>query len=878
MSNQVDPILDDRPIDYLQDSAGNDSGESLLKTVWRHKLLVLLSVAIAAGVGYWHHRKKPTTFAAKTNLMIRSDNPLVLDVDTGSFVGGIPDIQVLTSLVKSDEIVQVAAVDSEMAAVSSESPASISSKLRGGLKFSAQKSSGRKSDRAIASLSFDGTDPDFCVAAVNSAARAIEAFFERERATSMNSFSSLISKAENKLLPELKDLESQYKEFRRTAPLDWSSGGEAVNPHRERLPILRAQLLELEGARRELKSDFDLLKNVWEKEQDLTLVTLLIKQMGGDSSAILERPLQQFEKEEAAVVEAATQQPEFDLRRVADVQVQDLELQYLQVEESLLALEVELESSVASLGGNHPSVRVLRQQVESTRKKSKLLAERRKTRMDELDAEYEAKRREWLMKQAEAIKNPTNDLQEMVAKQRAESQMRFISGYSNSIKQRIDLIDSQYMEIQDSISREKSRADALVQAETDDAMYRRQIDTVRGMLIQLEEQMAGLNISEVNNGVSVKPLQASVSPYVTGPNFSQDMLLSTLIGLGIGGLLSLMIESNARTFRNSEQISADLNVPVIAHIPLDDVAGSRRRTEATGELAKMHPNLSVVHRPECSASEAFRCARTNVLFDSNEKGHKVYQVTSPLPGDGKSTIAANIAATLAKSGKRTLLIDLDLRSPRLTARFELEGEQGVTNLLNGECDPKSAIKSSPIENLDVLPSGHIPSNPAEALLLPDMEDAFNWFRDQYDFVIVDTPPLLLVTDPAIITAYTDATILALRIVRKSKPNAKEAVSILRNTGTTIAGVVVNKIDEVNVGSYYQIGSDGSYRNVGYGYGKKYRNQRLKAGNESYEVRGRRAQMESSDSVSRESDLQVDQGAVALIDDVDLDDGTIENPS
>lgn len=874
MPSQIDPLLDDRQHDNFRDLVGNESGESLFKTLWRHKLLFLICTSIAAGVGFWHHGRKPLTYAASTNLMIRSENPLVLDVDSGAYVGGIPDAQVISSLIRSDNIILDASNDLEIAALSSV-PGSVANKLRSGLVYKSH-SAGGKSDRAISTLSFEGTDPDFCVAAVNAAARAIEAYFEKERATSLNTFSALIRKAEDKLFPELEEWEAKYQEFRRTAPLDWANNGEAVNPHRERLPRLREQLFSLENERRQLRMDFDLIKSVWEKEKDLTLVTHLIKQISGNSMSVLHAPLENFETEEVEIAKTPIQKPEFEMRRMPDVQVQDLELQFIQVEESLLSLEVQLDSTVAELGNNHPSVRTIRQQVESTREKMQQLAEKRKIRMDELEAEFEAKRKEWLEKQASTT-DPLVDLQGMLEKKRSKAQIKFISGYSASLKQRIQLIDEQHMEIQDTIAREKASGDALVQAETDDAMYRRQIETVRGMLIQLEEQMTGLNISEVNNGIRVEPLMSSVSPYVTGPNLGKDMLVSILVGLGISGLLSLLLEANARTFRNSEQIASELQVSLLAHIPLDDASGNRKRSEATGDLKEMHANLSVIHRPECSASEAFRCARTNILFDSTNNGRKVYQVTSPLPGDGKSTIAANLACTLAQSNKRTLLIDLDLRSPRLTARFDLAGEPGVTNLLNGEVDPIAAIRSTAIEGLDVLPSGTIPSNPAEALLLPEMEDAFAWFRDQYDFVIVDCPPLLLVTDPAITTQYVDATILALRIVRKSRPNANEAVAILRNAGAEIAGVVINKIDEVNVGSYYQIGGDGSYRSVGYGYGKKYRKERTKAGEANYVVLGKSQGLKQAEL--RTPEVQPLVGSIESLDDgieIDFDSGVIDN--
>lgn len=836
MSTQVESASSVHDVDALLSSKSSpDSSESLLRTLWRHKVLVLLSLAAALAVGYWKHRQKPTTYAASTQLMIRSDNPLRLDIDTGNRSGGIPDFDVLSTLVRSDKIIQVAASDPEFAAINAGDLGSIGGRLRGGISFSSQKSSATgPTDRAIATLSFGGNDPDFCVAAVNATARAIEEYFERERAASANGLSSLINRAETKLLPELKQLEDDYRIFRTNAQLAWSADGSVVNPHRERQVMLRAQQVDLENRMRQMNGDLRLIQSTWKNSGDYALVLQIIQQLGGRGDGTALASAANGSRSGNGMPPELMTNPATDDLQTQDLAIRDLELESLQVEQTLMPLVVEEQKLVSELGPSHPAVRSLKTQVEMTRKRLNELAEQRQKRVEELRRESEV---EWRERMSQIAGD--GDGQNAVEEETRKLQQKYISDYVNAIRQRIGLIQEELNEIRGQTEIEKIEANALAQAETDDAMYNRQIDSVRRMLIQLEEQMAGLNISEVNNGVIVEPLMSSVNPYITGPNFNQDMMMASLFGLGLGGLLAFLIESNARTFRNSEQIAEQLQLPVIAHIPLDEQAMSNKRSEAVGDQAKMHPNLSVVHRPESSTTEAFRCTRTSILFDSNKNQNKVYQVTSPLPGDGKSTIASNLACSLAQSGKKTLLIDLDLRSPRLTGRFGLEDASGMTNLLNGECDPRTAISQTAIPCLDVLPSGSIPSNPAEALLLPEMAEAFDWFRDHYDFIIVDTPPLLLVTDPAITSSYVDATVLAIRIIRRCKPNCQEAVAILRNAGATIVGIAVNKIDEVAIGSYYQVGSNGSYRGVGYGYGKQYRKQRMKSKEmEQYQVLGK----------------------------------------
>ena len=151
------------------------------------------------------------------------------------------------------------------------------------------------------------------------------------------------------------------------------------------------------------------------------------------------------------------------------------------------------------------------------------------------------------------------------------------------------------------------------------------------------------------------------------------------------------------------------------------------------------------------------------------------------------------------------------------SRLEPADKVGLTTLLNRECDPTEARHCTPLPTQHVMPSGPIPANPAEALTLPDMGDLLEMFRDQYDYVIVDTPPLLVVTDPGIVASLVDAVVLSIRIRRKSKPNAKESINILRAVGANVLGVVINNSDDVAA-------SDG-YRGYGYyrygRYSKRY---------------------------------------------------------
>ncbi|MEO1618946.1 MAG: CpsD/CapB family tyrosine-protein kinase, partial [Planctomycetota bacterium] len=181
--------------------------------------------------------------------------------------------------------------------------------------------------------------------------------------------------------------------------------------------------------------------------------------------------------------------------------------------------------------------------------------------------------------------------------------------------------------------------------------------------------------------------------------------------------------------------------------------------------------------------------------------------------------ACNLAASIAQSGKRVLAIDCDLRRPQLTDNFDCDTKVGLTNVLNGECDPLDAAHSTPLAKLSIMPCGPIPSNPAEALSLPVMNELLDYLRDQYDYIILDTPPLLVVTDPSITASMADALILTLRVRRKSKPNARDAINILNGVGANVLGTVINNSDESGASDGYR--GYGYYRHGTYG-GQYYR--------------------------------------------------------
>ena len=294
-------------------------------------------------------------------------------------------------------------------------------------------------------------------------------------------------------------------------------------------------------------------------------------------------------------------------------------------------------------------------------------------------------------------------------------------------------------------------------------------------------------------------------------------LLGSLAGFGLGCLVELA----DKTFHNPDEVMKQLQVPLIGHIP---VIGQGKRYLVEGSA--IEPIICTYHRPKSQTSEAFRAVRTALYFNTQGKQHSVIQVTSPTPGDGKSTLASNLAVSIAQSGKRVLLVDADMRRPRQHATFGIEASEGFATVLSGRSAWRDCMyECEEIEGLTLMPCGSKPQNPAELCSSPQVKTLIEELREEFDFVIIDTPPLLAVTDACPIAARVDGVILTLRIKKNVRVSAERACEMLRNLGANCLGLVVNGVGaQSGYGSQYTYGAyraGYSYNGYGQGYGYGY---------------------------------------------------------
>lgn len=216
-------------------------------------------------------------------------------------------------------------------------------------------------------------------------------------------------------------------------------------------------------------------------------------------------------------------------------------------------------------------------------------------------------------------------------------------------------------------------------------------------------------------------------------------------------------------------------------------------------------NLQIitVNKPKSPISEAYRTLRTNIQFSSIDSKPKTLLITSSSPREGKTTTAVNLAVSIAQEGKRTVLLDCDLRKPKIHTIFKISNEAGgLSNILIDEIKAEQGIKETEVPNLYVLPSGKTPPNPSELLSSQKMQQFMEYLRQSFDYIVIDSPPLIVVTDAQIISKYSDACILIVAAGESNRNAVIKAKELLCNVNANLIGVVLNKTD-ISRESYYK---------------------------------------------------------------------------
>jgi receptor protein-tyrosine kinase len=304
------------------------------------------------------------------------------------------------------------------------------------------------------------------------------------------------------------------------------------------------------------------------------------------------------------------------------------------------------------------------------------------------------------------------------------------------------------------------------------------------------ETPAGAGPSTVNV-TTVQPAALNERP--VSPDALRNVALGAVLGILAGITLALVRRRMDNTVKTSEDIAALTGVGVIGTVLEDPQVGE---------------DHVVTERDRHSiAAEAYRSIRTNLQFLNVDNPPRVIVVSSAIPGEGKSTLAVNLATVVAQSGSRVMLIEADLRRPRVTRYMGLISGAGLTNVLGGTAMLHEVAQPWGDGRLDVLAAGPMPPNPSEMLGSRQMVALLDELRERYDYVLIDAPPLLAVTDAAVLTAISDGCVLTSRYGTTRRGELQEAANSLDRIDATLLGVILNRVPQ----------SAGAARGYGYAY-------------------------------------------------------------
>jgi capsular exopolysaccharide synthesis family protein len=367
-------------------------------------------------------------------------------------------------------------------------------------------------------------------------------------------------------------------------------------------------------------------------------------------------------------------------------------------------------------------------------------------------------------------------------------------------------INSRLASFDQTIAELRSEAERYPPLESQQARLLADVRTAQTMYDDLLAQYQMARITQSADGATVRVVDSAPLPtFAISPNRTRALVFSAFLGILLGLGLALGLEKLDDSVKSPDELTTRFQLPVLGLIP-----AIRAATKVGSEAVPL--NRLVSHAdPRSVVAEAYRSLRTNLSFARAQSAARTLVLTSPGPADGKSTTATNLAITFAQQAQRVLLVDADLRRAVLDKTFQLPRSPGLTEVIVGAATIDDSIHATSVENLHVMVSGQLPPNPSELLGSPRMREVLAELRERFDVVLFDSPPLLAVTDAAVLSTLVDGVILVVRMGTTARAAVRRATSHLRAVHSRVLGAVLNDVDFTS-GSYY--GGYGYY----YAYG------------------------------------------------------------
>ena len=522
---------------------------------------------------------------------------------------------------------------------------------------------------------------------------------------------------------------------------------------------------------------------------------------------------------------------EADLKR----QLEDSELKLYQYKKdrNLLAVSLDdkesmLSQNLASVNSKLTELHIKLIELDAKRK----MIQRARENIADKETLPEIREKETIQKLKESYVQLSKEAADLSSRYGPEfPKMKAVTGQMETVRtayqQEIDAIlasfEKSYQELLDNehalkglMEQQKTEAIELSKIEVEYKPLKRvseQEEKMYGIIASRQKEIDITGPMKTNN---VRVLERAIVPSIpVRPRPVQNLLLGLLLGLGTGVGLAFAIEALDNTLKTQADVEQFLGTTVLGLVPVIGAAPGGEASLSGDNLRER--DLGVFLDPKSVAAECCRSIRTNILFMSPDRPLKIMVVTSPSPQEGKTTTAINLGVTMAEAGGRVLIVDTDMRRPRLHRSFGVPNQTGISTVIVGKATLEEAIKRTDVPNLDVLTCGPVPPNPSELLHTERFGVVLADCAKLYDRIILDSPPTSAVTDPAVLGNLADGVVLVIKAGETTRESAMHARRQLATAKARLFGVVVNAIDFSNPAYGYEYYYRNYYR-YGYTYG------------------------------------------------------------
>lgn len=724
---------------------GADSTVDLLELCWRRRGWIIWSSLIFVILGAVYCSVATTMYGSSADVLVVRKRPQAVTGDI-HYESGFEDyLATHLAVIASPLIVQRAIEESNLASLDCfadvEDPdEELVDIILSDLEVEGGSRDLGESADSIMTLSYQCSVPEDCPIVVQALLDSYEAFHTEVYHGMSDTTVALIMQARDLLKTDLAQQEELYSRFRQASPLV-ARGTDEVDPLQDRLTTIEQQRSELLLREAEVRRQLLALDQAQEEGNDYQQLVTIVSEL---------RQL------------AAADDGPYNVSTTLENQL----IQLVDDEQRLLE----------HYGPNHPHVLTTRQRIADTR-------------------------RFFVLPTAAHVPDATPD--KTADRSAASSSMStdLVDAYRNYLKQELKYVDISKELLTELYDSEHDVAKEHSIFQVKDESFQRDIERTEALYDVVVNRLQEASLVKDFGGFETRVIAPPRLGEKVGPSRRIILPASMFVGMMLGCLMVLAAEIWDGSFQSCEQIQQQLGVPVVGQIPQFAAAKNYTSFAQANELAP-DPMVCTFYEPRTPTAESFRSLRTVLFFNEICESSRVIQVTGPTADDGATTVAANLAVSLAQTGKRVLLIDADLRWQRQQELFGMgHAESGLAGIIANDVEPEDVILQTPVNNLSLLPAGQLPDGACELFTSPRFGELLNLVRDSYDHILIDTEPLMLASDPSVIAAQCDGVVLTLKLTRDSRRRATQALAMLQRVDASVLGIVVNQMSNTLLKRY-----------------------------------------------------------------------------